>query len=280
MNDAVQPASGDAVSRKELIKRWSDLNRYDDDKYTPPLAIDELPEDDQSDVMAWASELLAGCAANVYDNIVDQCPIPEGAEGRYREALEEMKNLISISDGCPPGFYEDAREILDQALSPSGEQRAMNFTEREQSLMLGWYWLIKKMSRDYQTSEEENYLLDKLIGINSPNDEQPKETPLESLEQAIRDYDITQGGDSATSLIAWLESVTSFEYSPRKIKYAIKLGSEYMRERYGSDCFTDDLGQAVLFDSHKAAASEMMGKERIVVVLEDEEGGLLEEDGE
>jgi hypothetical protein len=61
------------------------------------------------------------------------------------------------------------------------------------------------------------------------------------------------------------------------MKYAIKFQGEYMRQRYGSDCFTDDLGFAVLFDSREEAVSELFGDEHVVEIQEDEEGGIWED---
>lgn len=61
------------------------------------------------------------------------------------------------------------------------------------------------------------------------------------------------------------------------MKYAIKLENEYMRERFGNDCFTDDLGNAILFESREQAENELIGKERVVEIQEDEEGGLYEQ---
>jgi hypothetical protein len=60
------------------------------------------------------------------------------------------------------------------------------------------------------------------------------------------------------------------------MKYAIKWQGEYMRERYGNDCFSDDLGHAILFDTHDEAAAELIGDECVVQIFEDEEGGIWE----
>ena len=61
------------------------------------------------------------------------------------------------------------------------------------------------------------------------------------------------------------------------MKYAIKLGDEYMQERLGDDCFTDDLGHAILFETREMAEDELIGKEQVVEIREDGEGGLYEE---
>ncbi|MNO32214.1 hypothetical protein D3C76_221980 [compost metagenome] len=61
------------------------------------------------------------------------------------------------------------------------------------------------------------------------------------------------------------------------MKYAIKLGNHYMQERFGDDCFTDDLGHAILFETRELAENQLIGKERVVEIQEDEEGGLWEE---
>lgn len=60
------------------------------------------------------------------------------------------------------------------------------------------------------------------------------------------------------------------------IKYAIKLDGEYMHERFGEDCFTDDLSFAVLFDSREMAEDELIGREQVVEIHFDDEGGMIE----
>lgn len=48
---------------------------------------------------------------------------------------------------------------------------------------------------------------------------------------------------------------------------------EYLREVYGDDCFTDDIGNAILFERIHELPNLNMG-EYLVRVVEDEEGGL------
>jgi hypothetical protein len=60
-------------------------------------------------------------------------------------------------------------------------------------------------------------------------------------------------------------------------KYAIAIAingpEEYMRQHYGSDCYTDDIGHAILFDSNNDVPPTE-GEEYIVEVEDDEEDGL------
>jgi len=60
-------------------------------------------------------------------------------------------------------------------------------------------------------------------------------------------------------------------------KYVIKnLNGEYLQRYCGDDCFTDDLGFAILFDSAKDAQRECIDDEVEAEVEIDEEGNMLE----
>ncbi|MDO3682226.1 hypothetical protein [Paenibacillus ehimensis] len=67
------------------------------------------------------------------------------------------------------------------------------------------------------------------------------------------------------------------------MKYAIKhqVTGEYLRDDPEThDAYTDDLGHAKLFDSAHDAGLEMMADEIVVVIQEDEDGGIWEDGGE
>lgn len=61
----------------------------------------------------------------------------------------------------------------------------------------------------------------------------------------------------------------------RKYAIAIQINGceEYMRELHGDDCYTDDIGHAILFDSPNGIPS-IEGDEYIVEVEDDEEDGM------
>lgn len=63
-----------------------------------------------------------------------------------------------------------------------------------------------------------------------------------------------------------------------KILYAIaKLtnnGEDYLREECGDDCYTDDIGNAIISDNI-SCLPELQPGEYFVIVEEDEESGIL-----
>lgn len=167
MNDAIQPASGDAVSKQRAIAWLKDRRAKNE-----TLKVEMASKGDYS-----AAALAQDNAAEINTVIIafesgrfDIPSIPSPAEGRYKTALEDLRRM----EYDQYGHSTYVSEFIDQALSPSGEQPVPSKST---------------------------------MGLMT------KETPLEALEQAIRDFpgDMTSG-TSAKALIAWLESVTSFVY--------------------------------------------------------------------
>ncbi|KQN96899.1 hypothetical protein [Paenibacillus sp. Leaf72] len=64
---------------------------------------------------------------------------------------------------------------------------------------------------------------------------------------------------------------------PKVRKYTVAMDTngseEYMRAKYGDDCFTDNIGNAVLFDTLEELP-ELAAHEYVVYVEEDDDGGL------
>ncbi|MEK0313723.1 DUF551 domain-containing protein [Cohnella sp. 56] len=82
--------------REALIDRCADLNHYDDDQFTPPMCIDELPEADADDVMDWPYDILRACADNVY-GVMEDDGMLSGAQpaDQLREALDVGNDVLT-----------------------------------------------------------------------------------------------------------------------------------------------------------------------------------------
>lgn len=57
--------------RKAIVDQCSDLNQYDDEDFSPPVCVDDLPEPDNSEVMEWLTAILRDCARNTFDTVAD-----------------------------------------------------------------------------------------------------------------------------------------------------------------------------------------------------------------
>lgn len=68
----------EAEQRKSIIDHCCDLNRYDDDDFSAPVCIDELPEEDKAEVMDWLFRILGSCAESAVDMVVEA--LGEGAK--------------------------------------------------------------------------------------------------------------------------------------------------------------------------------------------------------
>ncbi|WP_238649744.1 hypothetical protein [Paenibacillus piscarius] len=57
--------------RKAIVEQCSDLNQYDEEDFSPPVCIEDLPEADKSEIMEWLTAILRDCAENTFDSIAD-----------------------------------------------------------------------------------------------------------------------------------------------------------------------------------------------------------------
>lgn len=65
------------MSPEELLKirdHFSDLNRYDDDAFTSPECIDNLSEDEKSEVLDWIGKILHACATDTAHAVLARVP--------------------------------------------------------------------------------------------------------------------------------------------------------------------------------------------------------------
>lgn len=83
----------DPEQRKAIIVRFSDINQYDDEHFNSPVCIDELPEEDKSDVMDWLCRILGSCAENAVDSVTDALE-----EGKSPFAFQ-VGEMVKITDG-------------------------------------------------------------------------------------------------------------------------------------------------------------------------------------
>lgn len=108
--------------KDQIVSRFSDINLYDDDNFSSPTCIDDLPEADKAEVLEWLSNILKACASETAD----------AASFELLAALEEAKqDLECLQAHTAPESLGYGAKWKQKALIAREERNALRKEQAE-----------------------------------------------------------------------------------------------------------------------------------------------------